>query len=213
LDYKKPLLACIHVGISAAVDPGDGPFLHFSSILALGDQLTASVVGKIEKENYMGRRTHCGGRTSTGCTKPCGGDFNAPPREGGAWLLWAPICGWAVYLLLMHKWTDNAFEGFEAQKQFHMQSIRNVLNVSHSVSTLITPTNFHEIFGSGLDRCSSILLVYTLPIIWRLDKGWLMWSLLLGVVPAMSGMFVSYTRFASVVFPLFVVMAVYFNKP
>jgi hypothetical protein len=135
------------------------------------------------------------------------------PGQGGGWLLLAPFCGWGVYLLLMQTWTGNAFEGFEAQKQFGMQSFANVFNVSHFVSTFVTPTNFHEIFGSGLDRCSFILLIYTLPIIWRLDKGWLLWTFFLGVVPAMSGMFVSYTRFASVVFPLFVAMAVFLNKP
>jgi hypothetical protein len=50
-------------------------------------------------------------------------------------------------------------------------------------------------------------------MIWRLDKAWFLWAVLLGVVPALGGAFVSYTRFASVVFPLFVAMAAFLNKP
>jgi hypothetical protein len=135
-------------------------------------------------------------------------------NRGKAWLLLlAPVCGWALYLLLMKKWTGNAFEGFEAQKQFGVQSIANLFNVPHFISTLLTPTHFHEFAGSALDRCWFILLIYSLPIIWWVDKSWLLWALFLGIVPAMSGMFVSYTRFASVVFPLFVAMAVFLNKP
>lgn len=134
-------------------------------------------------------------------------------RGGNGWLLLAPICGWAVYLLLMKHWTGNAFEGFEAQKQFGVQSIGNLFDLTHFLSTLATPTSFDEIRGSSVDRCSFMLLMYSLPIIWRLDKGWFLWSLFLGIVPAMTGMFVSYTRFAAVVFPLFIALAVFLNMP
>jgi hypothetical protein len=136
-----------------------------------------------------------------------------PLRHGTGWLLLAPLCGWAIYLLLMKHWTGNAFEGFAAQKQFGLQSIGNLFKFSHFLSTLISPANFHEVGGSSLDRCSFMLLMYVLPIIWRLDKSWFLWSLLLGIVPAMTGMFVSYTRFASVVFPLFIALAVFLNMP
>ena len=134
-------------------------------------------------------------------------------RGRGWFLLFAPLCGWAVYLWLMEEWTGNAFEGFKAQKQFGMQSIGNIFNIADYLFTLGTPANFHDIGCSIVDRGSFILLIYSLPIIWRLDKGWFLWSVFLGVVPAMSGMFVSYTRFASVVFPLFVAMPVFLNKP
>jgi hypothetical protein len=169
--------------------------------------------GKLKRQMLWGRRHHATAEAAQAASSPAPPISTNQPRQGGGWLLLAPFCGWAFYLLLMKKWTGNAFEGFEAQKQFHIQSIGNVFDVSHFVSTLITPAHFHEVFGSGLDRCSFILLICTLPSIMRLDEGWLLWSLLLGVVPAMSGMFVSYTRFASVVFPLFVAIAAFLNKP
>jgi hypothetical protein len=134
-------------------------------------------------------------------------------RRRGGWLLLAPLLGWVVYLMLMKESTGNAFEGFEAQKQFGMQSIGNIFKLSQFLFKLVTPSTFYAVRGSIVDRCSFILLICSLPVIWRLDKSWFLWSVFLGVVPAMSGMFVSYTRFASVVFPLFVAMAVFLNKP
>jgi hypothetical protein len=131
----------------------------------------------------------------------------------GTWLLLAPPLGWAVYLLLMKETTGNALQGFVAQKQFGMQSIGNIFNLPHFLSSLVMPSNFHEVRGSLVDRCSFILLIYSLPIIWRLGTTWFLWSVFLGIVPALSGMFVSYTRFASVVFPVFVAMAIFMDKP
>ncbi|HEY3854099.1 MAG TPA: hypothetical protein VGO67_06880 [Verrucomicrobiae bacterium] len=129
------------------------------------------------------------------------------------WLLLPPIFGWLAYLALMKRSTGNAFEGFAAQKQFGMESIGNIFNLPHFLLTFLTPSSFSEIRTSMVDRVSFVLLLYSLPIIWRLDKGWFLWAVFLGLVPAMSGMFVSYTRFASVVFPLFVAVATFLNKP
>jgi hypothetical protein len=138
------------------------------------------------------------------------------PRWSGAgavWLVLAPLLGWAAYFLLMQKWTGNAFEGIEAQKQFHAQSIHNLFDPVLFVTKLFNPTEWHAFRGSVLDRCVFILLIYCFPLIWKLDKNWCLWAFFLGVVPAVSGGFTSYTRFASVVFPLFVALAVFLSKP
>jgi hypothetical protein len=127
--------------------------------------------------------------------------------------LLAPFLGWGVYFLQMWVWTGNPFEGFTAQKQFHCESIGNIFSPMSFIETLIRPTTLHEFYGSLLDRCCFVLLAYNLLIIWRLDRMWFLWALFLGVVPAMSGMFVSYTRFTSMVFPLFVAIATLLNKP
>jgi hypothetical protein len=134
------------------------------------------------------------------------------PSNNRYWLLLAPVLGWAVYFLQMQAWTGNPFEGFDAQMQMGFESIGNIFNLPHFAHELITPTSLHEITGSFLDRCSFLLLAYCLLVVWRLDKSWLLWTLLLGFVPALSGMFVSYTRFASVVFPLFVGLAVFLQS-
>ena len=52
-----------------------------------------------------------------------------------------------------------------------------------------------------------LVLVYTLPVVWRLGKDLVVWTYVLGILPAMSGTFTSYTRFAAVAFPLFVAVA------
>jgi Mannosyltransferase (PIG-V) len=134
-------------------------------------------------------------------------------RQRAWFLLLAPLCGWACYLLLMKAWTGNAFAGFDAQKNWGVQSIHNLFDPVHFVTQLVNPTSWHEFNGSLLDRCALILVINCFPLIWKLDKGWCVWAFFLGVAPAMSGTFVSYTRFASVVFPFFVAMAVFLNKP
>jgi hypothetical protein len=128
-------------------------------------------------------------------------------------LLLAPLCGFAVYLLYMSACTGNPFEGFYAQKRFECETIGNIFNLPKFIDSLFTLNGHQDPFESILSRCSFIMLLSCLPIIWRLDKGWFLWAVFLGVVPAMSGMFVSYTRFASVVFPLYIALATFLNKP
>jgi hypothetical protein len=149
---------------------------------------------------------------------PGAGSAGRTPSRGQSarrcgWLLLTPVCGWGAYLALMKLSTGNAFEGFAAQEQFGMESIGNLLKLPHFVYALLTPSSLSSTRGSLVDRISFMLLLYCFPLIWRLDKGWFLWSLFLGIVPAMSGMFVSYTRFAAVVFPLFVAMAVFLDRP
>ena len=127
----------------------------------------------------------------------------------GLWLLLAPLLGWSAYFLLMWSWTGNAFEGFESQKHWGVQSIGNLFDLPKFVIGLLSPTGWHAFKGSAFDRLAFVLLVWFLPIIWKLDKGWFLWALVLGVVPAVSGTFTSYARFESVVFPLFAAMGAF----
>lgn len=128
-------------------------------------------------------------------------------------LLLAPLLGWAGYFFQMWLCTGNAFEGFAAQKLWGFESPGNIFKLGHFFSELLVPSNFHETHGSLLDRLSFLLMLYCIPLVWRLDKGWFLWAIMLGVVPAMTGVFVSYLRFSSVVFPLFVALGVYLSKP
>ena len=136
-----------------------------------------------------------------------------PLREmaGRAWLLAAPLLGWGIYLALMGYWTGDPFEGFKAQRYWGVHSISNLWNVPKFVIGLFTPTEWHEFRGSVLDRCVFILLFYCLPGLWRLDKGLLVWTYVLGILPAMSGTFTSFTRFASCAFPMFIALGVFLS--
>ena len=128
------------------------------------------------------------------------------------WCLFvAPLLGFGVYLVLMWSSTGNPFEGIEAQKYWDVHSIGNLWNLPKFVFGWFTPTDWHAFRGSGLDRVMFLVLVYTLPVIWRLGKDLLVWTYVLGVLPAMSGTFTSYTRFASCAFPIFIALAVFFE--
>jgi hypothetical protein len=128
------------------------------------------------------------------------------------WLLWAPVLGWALYLALMWNWTGNAFEGMQAQKYWGVHSISNLWNVPKFVIGFFSPTQWHGFRGSVLDRSVFVLLLSCLPVLWRLEKELLVWVYILGVLPAMSGTFTSFTRFASCAFPLFIGLGVLLNK-
>lgn len=130
-----------------------------------------------------------------------------------AWLLAAPLAGWAAYVGLMWHWTGNPFEGFEAQKHWRVHSITNLWDVPKFIVGFLTPTTWHAFTGSVLDRSVFLLLLYCLPLLWRLDKEWLIWTLVLGVVPAMSGTFTSFTRFATLAFPMFAALGVFLARP
>jgi hypothetical protein len=134
-------------------------------------------------------------------------------RAGAVCSVLAPFLGWATYFLLMWKWTGNPFEGIEAQKQFGVHSIHHLFDPIRFLTELFNPTTWHGYRGSLLDRCVFIMLIDCFPLIFKLDKAWCVWVFFLGVVPAMSGGFTSFTRFASVVFPLFIALAVFLDKP
>lgn len=137
-----------------------------------------------------------------------------PLREvaGRAWLLAAPLVGWATYLALMGSWTGNPFEGFQAQKHWGVHSISNLWDVPKFVVGFFTPTEWHAFRGSMLDRLAFLPLLYCLPVLWRLDKGLLVWACILGILPAMSGTFTSFTRFASCAFPMYIALAVFLGR-
>jgi hypothetical protein len=127
------------------------------------------------------------------------------------WLLAAPLAGWAVYFTFMWLTTGNPLEGIQAQRHWGVHSATNVVNLPKFVVDLFTPTYWHAFNGSVLDRCFFILMLYTIPLMWRLDKGLLVWAYMLGIFAAMSGGFVSFTRYAATVFPMFIAFAVFFE--
>ncbi len=129
------------------------------------------------------------------------------------WLLFVPLLGWGTYLMLMFYWTGDAFEGFAAQKYWGVHSVWNLVDIPKFVVGYCTPTHWHEVAGSLLDRCMFVPLLYGLPFLWRLDKSLFVWAIVLGVAPAMSGTFTSYTRFVSCAFPMFIAMALFLGKP
>lgn len=128
-----------------------------------------------------------------------------PSRSGAHWLalLALPLVGWAAYLGLMHHWTGNPFEGFEAQKSWGRHSILNLINVPKFLMEYLNPKYFHEFADSMLDRLCFLAVAYSIPALWRGQRDLIPWVYMLGILPAMSGSFTSYIRFAGMAFPVF----------
>ncbi len=126
------------------------------------------------------------------------------------WLLFIPLLGWLSYFLFIEFNTGNAFEGFEAQKFWGVHSIWNIVNIPKFLIQFCEVTNFHEFTGSALDRIVFLFLFYSIPLIFKLGKDMMIWTFILGIIPALSGDLVSFTRFCSVIFPLFIGLASHF---
>jgi hypothetical protein len=123
-----------------------------------------------------------------------------------------PMIGWGIYLLLMRRWTGNAFEGLQAQRFWAAHSTINLVNIPKFCAEFFNATAWHEFRGSVLDRGLFVLLVYFLPLIWKMGFDLFLWTYILAILPAMSGMFVSFTRFEAVAFPLFIALGVFCGR-
>jgi hypothetical protein len=139
--------------------------------------------------------------------------FPLAALAGRAWLLAAPLAGWSAYLALMAWWTGSPFEGLQAQKHWGVHSAWNLINLPKFLLGLLGPTAWHAFTGSLLDRCVFVLVLCLLPAIWRLGKDMAAWTVMLAWVPAMSGTFTSFIRFASCAFPLFIALGVLLSRP
>jgi hypothetical protein len=151
------------------------------------------------------------GRTSATTRLPL--EFNESDNLPRVLLITMPLAGLSVYFGLMWRWTGNPFEGFDAQKYWGVESVANLVDPIGFMMKFASPSNWHEFNGSMLDRCVFVLVVYCLPVVWKLDKCWCVWMLFSGIVPAISGGFTSYTRFVSVVFPVFIALATVLSNP
>jgi hypothetical protein len=128
-------------------------------------------------------------------------------RSGARWLglVGVPVLGWGLYLGLMTLWTGNPFEGFEAQKHWGRHSLLNLIDLPKFVMEYLSPRYFHEFADSMLDRLCFLAVAYSLPALWRAHRDLLPWVYVLGILPAMSGSFTSYLRFAGMAVPVFLV--------
>jgi hypothetical protein len=119
--------------------------------------------------------------------------------------------GFIIYLLLMKILTGDYFSGFSALGSFVNQShIEHFLrpwnwfmeNFIHNPYTLNMPQT------SFLNRAMFLIVVLTLPLLYpNVGKKLFAYTLVLGIVPALSTNLMSYIRYASVLFPFFILAA------
>ncbi|MFT3916399.1 MAG: mannosyltransferase family protein [Anaeromyxobacteraceae bacterium] len=119
--------------------------------------------------------------------------------------------GFAAYLGILYASTGDALAGFDAQKVFLAQN--SLANVLHPLDWFTR--NFVEVklswngfTTSVLDRAAFVLFVAAVATSWRrLDRAMLVFVLVVGGIPALTGSMTSYVRYVAVVFPLFACVA------
>ncbi len=126
-------------------------------------------------------------------------------------LIVAFLAGFITYLSFMKYKTGAFFSGFTMQNEYvSSNSISNIFNLKdwflrnfiHITYTL------HDFTTSIIDRLFFVGFVFLLWFIYmKLDKTLFYYALVMGVVPALMGSFMSYSRYLLIVFPLFIVLA------
>ena len=120
----------------------------------------------------------------------------------------APLLGFAVYLAFMRATTGNAFAGFDMQAAYNAdRSLVSFLRPFAVLADLVDVQVIHGPLRSLLDRLAFLFAVATLVPLWRRDRLFFWYTLPMALVGPLSGSFVSYTRFAAILFPCHVVLA------
>ena len=120
----------------------------------------------------------------------------------------APALGFAAYLLFMRAATGNAFAGFDMQEAYNAgRSLGNFLRPLSVLRELGDVRMVHGVLYSLLDRLAFGFVVVALVPLWRFDRMLFWYALPMALVGPLSGSFVSYTRFAAVLFPCHLVVA------
>jgi hypothetical protein len=127
--------------------------------------------------------------------------------------LYGPVFGYITYFLFMYYATGNPFEGFEAQRFYPNQpSISHIFNIPGTLRALFMPLHLHGMLDSAIDRALFLVLLYSLFPLFRLNGAYFVYAAFVGVIPALSSLFLSYTRNLMMCFPLFILFAEFFQK-
>lgn len=131
-------------------------------------------------------------------------------------LLLGFITGFLLYLGIMNCFTGSFFSGFDAESiYFPHNSLYNLLQpVSWFQSNFLNiQYSFNGYTTSILNRIFFGFFLILLYFIYKyLDTTLFLYSLALGLIPALSDSFMSYIRFILVIFPIFIVLAIRFRK-
>lgn len=128
-----------------------------------------------------------------------------------AWIIFVFPYGVAAYFLCMYLSTGSLSAGFEAQKHFISgNSILNMFNIYDWFlrNFVDIKLQFHGFTDSIIDRVFFGFYLLMLYFIYRkTDLTLTCYSLVIGMIPALSGSFMSYSRYTLIVFPIFIALA------
>jgi hypothetical protein len=132
-------------------------------------------------------------------------------------LILGMLAGFCAYLVFMNYFTGSYWTGFEVQRKYFIAhgSILNIFDpakwfINNFVNISLT---LHGYKTSVIDRLFFIgFLVLLFPAYKKLDKTLFCCILFLGLIPALTGSMMSYTRHVFEAFPMFIVMALLFKE-
>lgn len=126
-------------------------------------------------------------------------------------LVLSPILAFACTLLLMGKFTGNPFEQFAAQRYFIVQySVLSFINPLNWIHVFLQwPLVIHGFTNSIIDRLFFVFFLLSLFFLYKkISFSFFVYALVIGVIPVLSGSFMSYTRHVIVVFPVFILLGI-----
>jgi hypothetical protein len=130
------------------------------------------------------------------------------PLNARFWVVLAPFCGYLTYFVVMWHACGDPFGGFAAQEAYvNTPSIKNILDLKTLVVSFFHVEAICSPRFGLLDRIYFYLLLLTLPLVWRQARTHCMLVIFMGIVPALSNVLLSYTRFIVICFPIFAVLA------
>ncbi|MGO8671306.1 MAG: hypothetical protein ACLQVD_08100 [Capsulimonadaceae bacterium] len=142
---------------------------------------------------------------------PIAADVIRKKRYRELWTAALPVAGFGVYLLIMKALTGDAFSGLKIQSVYVAHSsIADLLNPGGFIHALFTGPNIHDIHEPLTSPIDRLWFCVALPLLWpvyKSDKTAFWYALIMTIVPAVTVKFMSYTRFAEMLFPFFVVAA------
>jgi hypothetical protein len=125
----------------------------------------------------------------------------------------ALLIGYAAYFAVMMLFTSNPFEGFDAQRFFvNSPSIAHIFQPARVLTAFCSVRDLFDLTGGALDRVLFVVFLLFLRQAWRMDRVLGTYVAAIGSIPAMSNLFLSYTRFFSVCFPIIIAIASLFVK-
>ncbi len=119
-----------------------------------------------------------------------------------------PLLGYLCYFGLMYSYAGDPLAGFAAQLHFPAApSVARIFDPMGFIESFTTFSWSHDMRYSIIDR--GLFVVFLASLFWviRMDSTYYVYAVFTGLVPALSNVLMSYTRFLSLVFPLFVVAA------
>lgn len=108
----------------------------------------------------------------------------------------------------------DPFAGFASQALFTVRAAPSaVFDVARLASSFVDLREIHGFGGSALDRAMFLLVMATLPAVYKLDRRWAVYALVASAIPASTQLFVSQVRYALLAFPSWIVLGAFLDRP